>query len=110
MCCIICRLLGCICWLQIHDDRFLRIAHNHPLRGRITWIHLLVGHKGRYVDEITWLNTFFKFQGIAPANFSAPRYYVNHRLEFTMMMLATGDMRCYDRYTRPDPLRSDQFA
>src|SRR5262245_1533094 len=77
---------------EIDDYRLLRVAHDHPLRGRIRGVNLLVRHKRRYINKIPRLYILLEFQLITPADLAPTRDHVNDRLKLAMMMFAARDM------------------
>src|SRR6266571_1527173 len=87
---------GLLCSIQgfeIDDYRLLRVAYNHPLRGQIRGVNLLMRHERRHINEIARLNILLEFQGIAPTDLAPARNNVDDRLKLAVMMFAASNMR-----------------
>src|SRR6266487_3115980 len=92
---------------QVDDDRFLRIADNHPLRGSVgRWVDLLVWRKWGNINEVAWLNIFLELHPVTPAYLCMARYDIDDGLRLSMMVNATGDIGRNNRDSCPEALRT----
>jgi carboxymethylenebutenolidase len=72
---------------EIHDDRFLTAADDNRLAGFVgAGVDFLVGHVGRYEDEVAGAGFVTEFQLIAPAHASPAPDYVEDSLQFAVVV------------------------
>lgn len=95
---------------EVDHDRFLRIAHDDPLRDCVGRIEFLMGHERGHVDEVAGLHVLHEFEVVAPANLCMAGDYIDDGFETAVVVFAAGNVWVNVGDTGPDALRSRQFA
>jgi hypothetical protein len=101
------RLLNRVHIGDVHHDGFVVAAHQHAFEGLVgTGVDLLMGDKGRHIDEVSGSGLSDELQPLAPAHTSLAPHHIDDALQFAVMVHPGLGVRLDRNRARPDLLGS----